>query len=97
MTISMLFRTKNRLRAKNFQTFREFFRIFRPRGIFDGSIFFQNLADIAAIRLVQSSKSEPSSLFFGRLKFRGKFVPCELLQNFLCEYKIEMAIYQKNC
>ena len=41
---------------------RKFFR--RPN-------FFQNLADIAAIRLVQkSSKSEPSSPFFGRLKFR---------------------------
>ena len=80
--------------TKFFELFAKLFRIFRPRGnFFDGPIFFQNLADSAAIRLVQkSSKSEPSSPFFGRLKFRGKFVPCELLQNFLCGYKIEMAI-----
>ena len=83
MAVSILFRTKNCIRAKNFRTFRDFFHIFRPRGnFFDGPIFFQNLADSAAIRLVQkSSKSEPSSPFFGRLKFRGKFVPCYLLQN----------------
>ena len=94
MNVSILFRTKDRIRAKNFRTFREFFRIFRPRGdFFDGPNFFQNLADSAAIRLVQKwSKSEPSSPFFGRLKFRGKFVPCEPLQNFLCGYKIEMVI-----
>ena len=95
MAISILFRPKNRVWDKIFRTFREFFRIFRPRGNFlDGPIFFQNLADSAAIRLVQKSlKSEPSSPFFGRLKFRGKFVPCELLQNFRCGYKIEMAIF----
>ena len=80
---------------KFFELFAKCFRIFRPRGnYFDGPIFFQNLADSAAIRLVQkSSKSEPSSPFFGRLLFLCKFVPCELLQNFLCGYKIEMAIW----
>ena len=54
------------------RTFREFFRIFRPRGnFFGGPIFLENLVESAAIRLVQkSSKSEPSSAFFGRLKFR---------------------------
>ena len=57
---------------KFFELFAKLFRIFRPRGnFFDGPNFFQNLADSAAIRLVQkSSKSEPSSPFFGRLKFR---------------------------
>ena len=76
-----------------FELFAKVFRILRPRGnFFDDPIFFQNLADSAAIRLVQKSwKSEPSSPFFGRLKFRRKFGPCELLQNFLCGYKIEMA------
>ena len=79
---------------KFFELFAKVFRIFRPHGnFFDGPNFFQNLADSAAIRLVQkSSKSEPSSPFCGRLKFRGKIGPCELLQNFLCGYKIEMAI-----
>ena len=83
--------------TKFFELFAKVFRIFRPRGnFFDGPKIFQFLADSAAIRLVQkSSKSEPSSPFFGRLKFRGKFVPCELLQNFLCGYNIEMAMYQK--
>ena len=80
-----------------FELFAKLFRIFRPRGnFFDGPIFFQNLADIAAISLVQkSSKSQPSSPFFGRLKFRGKFGPCELLQNFLCGYKTQ--IMPKTC
>ena len=72
MAVSILFRPKNRVQGKIFRSFREFFRIFRPRGnFFDGPKFFQNLADSAAIRLIQkSSKSEPSSPFFGRLKFR---------------------------
>ena len=57
---------------KFFELFAKPLRIFRPRGIFfNGPKIFQNLADSAAIRLVQkSSKSEPSSPFFGRLKFR---------------------------
>ena len=72
MNVSILFRPKNRVRDKIFRTFRESFSNFRPRGsFFDDPNFFQNLADSAAIRLVQkSSKSEPSSPFFGRLKFR---------------------------
>ena len=95
MAVSILFFARNGTRGNFFELFAKVFRIFRPRGIFfDGPFFFQNLADSAAIRLVQkSSKSEPSSPFFGRLKFRGKFVPCELLQNFLCGYKIEMAMF----
>ena len=66
-----------------FELFAKVFWSFRPReNFFDSAKILQNLADSAAIRLVQkSSKSEPSSPFFGRLKFRGKFVPCELLQN----------------
>ena len=77
MAVSILFRPKNRAQGKIFRTFREFFRIFRPRGnFFGGPNFFQNLAGIAAIRLVQkSSKSEPYSPFFGRLKFR-EILPC---------------------
>ena len=96
MNVSILFRPKNRVRGKIFQTFRETFSNFSPlRNFFRLPNYFQNLADIAAIRLVRkSSKSEPSSPFFGRLKFRGKFVPCELLQIFLCGYKIEMAIQE---
>ena len=96
MIVSILFRPKNRVQGKIFRTFREFFSNFSPsRKFFDGPNFFQNLADSAAIRLVQkSSKSEPSSPFFGRLKFRGKY---ELLQNFLCGYKIEMAICVQEC
>ena len=95
MTISILFRPKNRVRDKIFRTFRESFSNFSPsRKFCRRPKIFQILADSAAIRLVQkSSKSEPSSKFFSRLKFRGKFVPCELLQNFLCGYKIEMATY----
>ena len=96
MNVSILFRPKNRVRAKIFRTFRESFSNFSPSRKFfrRPKNFFQNLADSAAIRLVQkSSKSEPSSSFFGCLKFRGNFVPCELLQNFLCGYKIEMATW----
>ena len=78
---------------KIFELFANFFEFFALAEIFRRPKFVQNLADSAAIRLIQkSSKSKPSSPFFGRLKFRGKFVPCELLQNFLCGYKIEVAI-----
>ena len=59
-------------RANFFKLFAKVFRIFRPRGnFFDGQNFFQILAGSAAIRLDQkSSKSGPSSSFFGCLKFR---------------------------
>ena len=75
MNVSILFRTKNRVWAKffeDFELFANFFEFFALAEIFfDSPHFFQNLADSAAIRLVQkSSKSEPSSPFFGRLKFR---------------------------
>ena len=93
LNVSILFRPKNRVRAKIFRSFRESFSNFSPaRKFFRRPKIFQNLADSAAIRLVQkSSKSEPSSPFFGRLKFRGKFGLYKLLQNVLCGYKIEMA------
>ena len=88
MAVSILFRPKNCVRAKIFRTFREFFRVFALAEFFSTTQFFQNLADSAAICLVQkSSKSEPSSPFFGRLKFRGKFGPCELLQIFYADTK----------
>ena len=96
MAVSILFFVRNRTRDKLFRTFRKsFLKFSSSRKLFRQRENFANLADSAAIRLVQkSSKSEPSSPFFGRLKFRGKFVPCELLQNFLCGYKIEMAIWK---
>ena len=49
------------------------FRIFRELFVrFDHSIFFHQTACVAAMFLVRkSSKSEPSSRFFGRLKFSG--------------------------
>ena len=59
--------------GQNFSNFsRNFFEFFALAEIFStAQNFFQNLADSAAIRLVQkSSKSEPSSPFFGPLKFR---------------------------
>ena len=72
VTISISFRPKNCVRDKTFRTFRESFSNFSPsRKFFRRPNFFQNLADGAAIRLVQkTSKSEPSSPVFGRLKFR---------------------------
>ena len=93
MAVSTLFFARNGTRDNFFELFAKVLKFFRPRENFiDRAKFLQNLADSAAIRLVQkSSKSEPSSPFFGRLKFRGKFVPCELLQNFLCGYKIKTA------
>ena len=74
MAISILFFVRKRSRANSFELFAKAFRRFRPRGnSFDGPIFFQILADSAAIRLVQkSSKSEPSSRFFSHLKFQNK-------------------------
>ena len=86
--------------GQNFPNFsRKFFEFFALAEIFStAQFFFQNLSDIAAIRLVQkSSKSEPSSPFFGRLKFQRNFVLYKLLQNFLCRYKIEMAIWHLVC
>ena len=66
-----------------FELFAKLFRIFRPRGnFFDVPKFFQNLADSAAIRLVQkSSKSEPPWRFFSHLKFR-KSLPVSVLPKF---------------
>ena len=59
-------------RANFFELFAKVFRSFRHRGhLFDGPTIFQILAGTGAIRLVQKlSKSEPSSRFFGHLKFR---------------------------
>ena len=83
MNVSILFRTKNRVRAKIFRTFRDFFSNFSPsRKFCRRPNFFQNLADSAAIRLVQkSSKSEPSLRFFSHLKFR-KSLPVSVLPKF---------------
>ena len=83
MAISILFFARNGTRDNFFELFAKVFRRFRPRGnFFAGPIFFQILADSAAIRLVQkSSKSEPSSRFFGHLKFR-KSLPVNVLPKF---------------
>ena len=56
---------------------REVVQRFRPRKIlFDGSIFFQNLAGTGANETIQkSSKSKPSSRFFGHLKFLAESFP----------------------
>ena len=72
VAVSILFFARNGTRDNFFELFAKVFRSFPPRrNFFDGPKIFQNLADSAAIRLVQkSSKSEPSSPFFGRLKFR---------------------------
>ena len=69
------FPAENGVRANFFELFAKVFRRFRPRGIcFGGAKNFKILSGTGAIRLVQkSSKSEPSSRVFGRLKFSAVF------------------------
>ena len=95
MTISILFRPKNRVRAKIFRTFRETFSIFSPsrkcfrRPNFFFSKFSWQRCDSFGPKIV---KIGAILTVFRPFEISRKFVPYKLLQNFLCGYKIEMAI-----
>jgi len=95
MTISILFRPKNRVRGKNFQTFRESFSNFLPSRKFLRrpkifSKFSWHRCDSFGPKIV---KIEAILAVFRPFEISRKFALYKLLQNFLCGYKIEMATY----
>ena len=95
MAVSILFRPKNRVRAKIFRTFRESFSNFSPSRKFFRrpkffSIFSWQRCDSFGPKIV---KIGAILTVFRPFEISRKFVPYKLLQNFLCGYKIEMAIH----
>ena len=94
MTISILFRPKNRVQGKIFRIFRESFSNFSPsRKFFRRPKFFSKFSwhrcDSFGPKIV---KIGAILTVFRPFEISRKFVPYKLLQNFLCGYKIEMAI-----
>ena len=91
MAISILFSPGTR--DNFFELFAKVFRSFRPRGFFfDGPIFFQILADSAAIRLVQkSSKNRSHPRDFSANCTFEKVCPAPFYLNFQGGYEIETA------
>ena len=94
MNVSILFRSKNRVRAKIFRTFRESFSNFSPaRKYFRRpkfSKFSWQRCDSFGLKIV---KIGAILTVLRPFEISRKFVPYKLLQNFLCGYKIEMAIF----
>ena len=96
MNVSILFRPKNRVRAKIFRTFRESFSNFSPsRKFFRRPKFFSKFSwqrcDSFGPKIV---KIGAILTVFRPFEISRKFVPCKLLQTFLCGYKIEMAMFK---
>ena len=91
MAVSILFRPKNRVRAKIFRTFRESFSNFSP-----SRKFFRRPKNFSNFSWQRCDSFGPKIIKIGAILII--FRPFEisrkvwLLQNFLCGYKIEMAI-----